>query len=80
MYASCLHCIKFYAGGLAVGVPGEIRGMEMAHQKYGNLPWEELFEPAAQIAEEGFKVSSAIAQAIDAHKDVIDNGNYSGLK
>ena len=69
-----------YAGGLAVGVPGEIRGMEMAHQKYGSLPWKELFEPAAQIAEEGFKVSSAIALGIDAHKDIIDSGNFSGLK
>ena len=68
------------AGGLAIGVPGEISGMEMAHQKYGNLPWDEVFEPAAQIAEEGFKVSSAIARAINARKNKIDSGNYSGIK
>ena len=32
--------------GLGVGIPGEIRGYEMAWAKYGTLTWEELFLPA----------------------------------
>ena len=52
----------------------------MAHQKYGRLPWAELFEPAAKIADEGFKVSPPIAAAINAMKGVIDSKGYTGLK
>jgi len=34
------------SGGLASGVPGELRGLEMAHGKYGKLPWADVFQPA----------------------------------
>ena len=44
-------------GGRAVGVPGTVRMLEMAHAEYGKLPWERLFEPAIELAEEGFPVS-----------------------
>jgi len=39
-------------GGLSVGVPGELRGLEAAYKTYGGgLKWEELFEPVIEIAE-----------------------------
>lgn len=44
-------------GGRAVGVPGTVRMLEMAHAAYGKLPWARLFEPAIALAEEGFPVS-----------------------
>ncbi len=44
-------------GGRSVGVPGVLRMLEMAHRQYGKLPWARLFEPAIQLAENGFLVS-----------------------
>ncbi len=45
-------------GGISVGVPGNMRLMEMAHQKWGKLPWEKIFEPAIRLAENGYAVSA----------------------
>ena len=50
--------------GLLVGVPGELRGFEMAWKKYGRLNWTDLFAPAAKLARDGFKVHPHLAAAI----------------
>lgn len=44
-------------GGRAVGVPGTLRMLEIAHRAHGRLPWAALFEPAITLAESGFRVS-----------------------
>ncbi|MEP3224799.1 MAG: gamma-glutamyltransferase [Parasphingorhabdus sp.] len=45
-------------GGKSVGVPGNMRLMEMAHKKWGKLPWAKLFEPAIRLADQGYAVSA----------------------
>lgn len=44
-------------GGTSVGVPGNVRLMELTHQKWGRLTWSEVLQPAIALAEEGFEVS-----------------------
>lgn len=41
-------------GYLAVGTPGSVAGLEMAREKYGTKPREELLAPAIRLATEGF--------------------------
>ena len=40
--------------GRAVGVPGTLPVLDLAHQRYGRLAWAELFAPAISLAERGF--------------------------
>jgi len=51
------------AGYRASGVPGTVRGLGLAHEKYGSRPWKRLVEPAVELAKEGFPVSWGLAQA-----------------
>ena len=44
-------------GGGAVGVPGVVAMLDMAHRDHGKTPWRELFAPAIRMAENGFAVS-----------------------
>ncbi len=39
---------------LSVGVPGTMAGLSLALEKHGTLPMSRLFEPAIELAEEGF--------------------------
>ena len=45
----------------AVGVPGTVRGIALAHQQFGKLEWKRLVMPAAEIAERGFLVNPWLA-------------------
>ncbi len=52
------------ASGLSVGVPGVIAALKLAHDKYGKLPWEELFQPAIALARDGFPISPRLAKLL----------------
>ncbi|MFQ3341354.1 MAG: gamma-glutamyltranspeptidase/glutathione hydrolase [Flavobacteriaceae bacterium] len=48
---------KSTLGGLSVGVPGTVAGMFAVHQKFGSLPWNELVQPAIDLARNGYRVT-----------------------
>jgi gamma-glutamyltranspeptidase/glutathione hydrolase len=52
-------------GGKSVGTPGALRALELAHARYGKLPWAELFEPAIRLASEGFPLSPRLHSLLD---------------
>lgn len=55
-------------GGLAVGVPGVLRMLELAHRDHGRLPWRSLFTPAIELAESGFEVSPRLYSLLNGFK------------
>lgn len=48
-----------------VGVPGTVRGMELAHQRFGKLPWKDLVWPAVRLARDGFEMDAATARSLN---------------
>lgn len=51
-------------GGRAVGVPGTIAVLALAHRRHGKLPWKMLFQPAIELAKEGFIISPRLANLL----------------
>ncbi|KAI9877470.1 MAG: hypothetical protein M1830_003820 [Pleopsidium flavum] len=62
-------------GGLASGVPGELRGLEHLHHNYGVLPWSTVLQPAINTARFGFPVTqdlvSYMRSATSGHSDFL---------
>jgi len=53
------------AGYLAPGVPGTVRGMALAHGRFGRLPWRDVVMPAAELARNGFRMSASLARSLN---------------
>ncbi len=64
-------------GHKVVGVPGTVRGLALAHQKFGKLPWKELVAPAARLAGDGFALDAAVAKLIESV--LAEEGNFAEL-
>lgn len=47
------------------GIPGSVAGMVEAHNKYGKLKWAELVQPAVDLANNGFKITKALAEDLN---------------
>jgi gamma-glutamyltranspeptidase/glutathione hydrolase len=50
----------------AVGVPGTVRGLALAHQRFGKLPWKDVVLPAVKLAEEGFILDDQLAGSLNS--------------
>jgi gamma-glutamyltranspeptidase/glutathione hydrolase len=48
-------------GHKPVGVPGTVRGMALAHKRFGTLPWKDVIAPALKLADEGFAIDGSLA-------------------
>lgn len=67
-------------GYRAAGVPGTVRGMELALKKYGSgkMSWAQLTEPARRLAAEGFPLSHSYAANLRNNSDLL--GPYEDSK
>jgi len=53
-------------GNLAVGIPGTVRGLAAAHQRFGKLTWQQDLAPAIELARTGFVVPEVLIKTRDA--------------
>jgi len=59
--------------GLAVGVPGTVAGLALAHSKYGsgNFTLAQLIEPAIRLARGGFPIDAELADSLSKSKPIL---------
>lgn len=67
-------------GGLAIGVPGQVAGMEYAVENFGsgNVTTRDIIQPSIDLAREGYLVGASLAQRIsDSYEYMV--GDYADL-
>ncbi len=69
-----------HEGILAVGVPGTVAGLALAHEKLGRLEWSELVAPAEKLASEGFPLTWALQEQFAERKEYWDRYPSSAKK
>jgi gamma-glutamyltranspeptidase/glutathione hydrolase len=57
------------ASGRSIGTPGAVKMLELLHQDHGQKSWGTLFDPAIQLATNGFGISGRMADAIAGAKN-----------
>src|SRR5712671_6249568 len=57
-------------GWRSSGVPGSVRGFEMAVTKYGKRTWAQNMAPAVELASKGFPVSYALAEGLKGSRSL----------
>jgi len=57
-------------GWRSSGVPGTVRGLELAQKKYGRAKWEAVLAPAIELASKGFPVTYEFADSLKAARNL----------
>ena len=53
--------ISVNVGHASVAVPGGLRALELAWQRHGSLPWEEIVQPAIDLARSGTTANQTLS-------------------
>lgn len=69
---------KRHTSGKAVGVPGTLKGVETALEKYGTMKLAEVIDPAIEYAEKGVKVNWPTAQYIKEEVEKLEQYETAG--
>jgi gamma-glutamyltranspeptidase / glutathione hydrolase len=66
-------------GWRSSGVPGTVRGLELAVSKYGRRKWAENLSPAIELASKGFPISYAQAQSFKSSSNLASSPESTRL-
>ncbi|MFU7527058.1 gamma-glutamyltransferase [Qipengyuania sp. ASV99] len=59
--------------GLSVGIPGNIALAAQAHERYGKVPWADLFAPAIALARDGFLMNRRLNDSLSSAAERASN-------
>lgn len=62
----------FFIGGLAVAIPGSLKGYSTLYNLYGGgVSWASLFEPTIKLCEEGIKISIHLEDRLKTARELL---------
>ncbi len=61
-------------GWRSAGVPGTVRGFELALRRYGTRSWSQTIGPAVDLAAKGFPVTYALAESLKGSRALARDG------
>ncbi|XP_027844957.2 scoloptoxin SSD14-like isoform X2 [Aphis gossypii] len=69
---------KSILGGLAIAVPGELKGYSTIFKSYGSgkVSWKSLFEPTIELCENGIQISDRLEINMKNHEELIKNDPF----
>ncbi|WBL22348.1 gamma-glutamyltransferase [Zunongwangia sp. HRR-M8] len=70
---------KSTLGAMAPGVPGTIAGIFKAHEKFGNLPIQQLLKPVIELAEKGVVVTQKQQERLQKYREVLEQVNQNSI-
>ena len=56
------------ASGMAVGVPGTVRGWHEALDRYGSMSFKQVLAPAIKVASDGFRVNANFSHLVQGNE------------
>lgn len=70
--------MKYLLGGLAIAVPGELKGYSTIFKSYGSgkVSWKSLFEPTIELCENGIQISDRLEINMKNHEELIKNDPF----
>ena len=66
---------KSTLGAMAVGVPGTVAGLFKVYEKFGSLPFNELIQPAINLAKRGVVLTAKQARRFNYYRKYFDKVN-----
>jgi gamma-glutamyltranspeptidase/glutathione hydrolase len=70
---------KRHTLGLAVGVPGTLKGLVLMHSRFGSRPWARLIMPAVELAKRGFIVGKTFERYAMLKEETLCKDGPRGL-
>ncbi|KAE9545004.1 hypothetical protein AGLY_000547 [Aphis glycines] len=72
------HPEKSILGGLAIAVPGELKGYSTIFKLYGSgkVSWKSLFEPTIELCKNGIQISDRLELNMKNHEELIKNDPF----
>ena len=67
-------------GPLAVGVPGTVAGLYLAHQRLGSMAWSDLVQPALELARDGVPITYSLQTGFERSSNRLRQYSASAQK